>query len=59
MKMSEYDWIVIKYDEIPNKIICERCGAEAISPTPCRITDAISMWDAFKDNHKKCKRKNE
>jgi len=59
-KKISYDWIVLKYDVAPNRLICERCGREQVLPEgsmPSRIFVAIG--DAFTVIHKRCKKVNE
>lgn len=49
------EWVIIKYDEKPNKIVCLRCGYSIIAPWPCSINDACRAADAFVEQHKNCK----
>ena len=52
--MTNYEWIVLKIDEKPNKMICQRCSAEAVSPTPCRLEDAGEIFKTFIKIHNRC-----
>ena len=49
------DWIVLKFDESPNKMWCKRCGEMIDAPMPCKIDTATRIMNAFTDAHKKCK----
>lgn len=48
-------WVMIKYDEKPNKIVCLRCGHSIIAPWPCTINDAVLIGNAFTEKHSNCK----
>ncbi len=49
-----YDWVKLKYDEHPNKLLCERCGEEVIAPENCRMDTWLEMTKGFSRVHKKC-----
>jgi len=53
--MTKYKWIVLKFDEKPNRMICQRCGASATAPMPCRLEDAEKLMHTFTEIHKKCR----
>jgi hypothetical protein len=50
-------WVVLKFDEVPNKMWCKRCGEIVDAPMPCKLDTAIAMSEAFVGVHKNCKEK--
>lgn len=48
-------WVVLKYDEQPNRMLCERCKESVVTPMPCRLDTASEIFKAFLKVHKKCK----
>lgn len=56
--MSNYDWIVLKYDVQPNVMICERCGDKQVMPEgSIRFSIMEALLNAFMKLHKNCKQR--
>ena len=51
------NWIVLKIDEMPNVMWCQRCGRKIPFHTPCSLEEAIGFSKAYIKIHKKCKEK--
>jgi hypothetical protein len=55
---NDYNWIVVKYDVEPNKLVCERCGkTKDLPPSPFRSSEFLAIGKEFEDIHKNCKEK--
>ncbi len=53
--MGKYDWIVLKFDETPNKMWCQRCNIKTEMPKFAQFEVVIAMTKAFTKLHKNCK----
>jgi hypothetical protein len=49
-------WVVIKYDEHPVVLLCQRCGDKAPMPYGL-LTTVLAMVKAFEGQHIRCKEK--
>jgi len=48
-------WITLKFDVIPNLMVCDRCGSTRELHLPAAIDNVTRQMEAFSESHKSCK----
>ena len=51
--------IIVRYDQEPNILLCERCGQNRVIRLPAEIEDFILQARAFAESHKDCQERKE